>query len=53
MIFSSPKLPGIMRSLSFKNFFYFIFLAKPHSMWDLSSPIRDQTCIPFIGSAES
>ena len=29
------------------------FLAAPHGMWDLSSPIRDQTHDPCIGRAES
>ena len=31
--------------------FYFI-LAAPYSMWDLSSPTRDWTCTPCIGSVE-
>ena len=30
--------------------FFFFFLAKLHSMFDLSSPTRDQTCAPCIGS---
>ena len=30
-----------------------VFLAKLHSIWDLSSPIRDQTCSPCFGSTES
>ena len=29
------------------------FLAVPHGLWDLSSPTRDQTPVPCIGSAES
>ena len=33
--------------------FYFIFLATLHGMQDLSSPTRDRTRIPCIGSAES
>ena len=33
--------------------FWGVFLATPHGMWDLSSPTRDQTCAPCIGSAES
>ena len=39
------------RSVSFV--FIFIFLAVSRSMWDLSSPTRDRTRIPGIGSAES
>ena len=41
------------------NFNIFFFLSKKfinfwqHSMWDLSSPTRDQTCTPFIESSES
>ena len=34
------------------NFFFFFFI-EPHDMWDLSSPIRDQTLAPCIGSLES
>ena len=30
-----------------------LFLAAPHGMWDLSSPIRDQTHDTCIGRAES
>ena len=29
------------------------FFAMPCSMQDLSSPARDQTCVPCIGSTES
>lgn len=29
--------------------FYLIFLAIPHSMWELSSQTRDQTQTPSIG----
>ena len=32
---------------------YFNFLAMLHSMWDLSSPTRDQSCVPCIGSTQS
>ena len=41
------------------HFFYsqikmeFFFLAAPCSMWDLSSPTRDQTPAPCSGSVES
>ena len=28
----------------------FFFLATPHGLWDLSSPTRDQTCNPWVGS---
>ena len=41
------------KTLSLSGFFFFfwyIFLAVPPSMWDLSSPARDCTCIPRIGS---
>ena len=31
----------------------YLFLATPHSMWDLSSPTRDQTPALCIGSTES
>ena len=34
-------------------FFSFSFLAAPGGMCDLSSPTRDQTCIPCIGSMDS
>ena len=34
----------------FVNFF---FLAAPWGLWDLSSPTRDQTPDPLLGSAES
>ena len=33
--------------------FFFNLLAVLCSMWDLSSPTRDRTCAPCIGSAES
>ena len=49
-----------LKCISFKNFIYFkkfkinfFNLAVPQSMWDLSSPIRDQTCNSCIGSAKS
>ena len=35
------------------SFFGFFVLAAPHGMWDFSSPTRDQTHGPCIGSAES
>ena len=38
------------------HFYYrisFVFLAVLHSMWDLSSPTRDRTHAPCIGSSES
>ena len=34
-------------------FFFFSLLAAPGGMWGLSSPTRDQTCIPCIGSMDS
>ena len=34
-------------------YIFFSFLATPHGLWDLSSPIRDQTRAPCIGRAES
>ena len=33
--------------------FIFYFSATRRSMWDLSSPIRDRTRAPCIGSVES
>ena len=33
--------------------FFILFLTVLHSMWDLGSPTRDQTCTPCSGSAES
>ena len=33
--------------------FFFFFFAAPHSMWDLSSLTRDQSCTPLSGSVES
>ena len=33
--------------------FFFHFLAAPHSVWDLSCPTWDGTCVPGIGSTES
>ena len=39
---------------TFSHILYFIlFLATLHGMWNLSSPTRDQTCAPYIGSMES
>ena len=35
------------------QFFSFIALAMPRGMWDLSSPTRDGTRAPCIGSTES
>ena len=32
-------------------FLFLIFMVVPHSMWDISSPTRDQTYAPCIGSA--
>ena len=32
---------------------FFFFLTAPRSMWDLSSPTRDQICTPCFGSSES
>ena len=34
-------------------FFFNTFLVAPHAMWDLSSPTRDGTHVPCIGSKES
>ena len=41
------------RNSAFSLSFSFFFLALPHSIWDLSSPTRDQTHTPCSGSAES
>ena len=37
----------------FNYLFIYLFLAMLHGMPDLSSPTRDRTCVPCIGSAES
>ena len=34
----------IIHSIKFDCLPYLIFFFLPHSMWDLSSPMRDQTC---------
>ena len=34
-------------------FFFFLVGGMLHGMWDLSSPARDQTHVPYIGSTES
>ena len=33
----------------FNMLFVFLFLATLRAMWDLSSPIRDQTCALYTG----
>ena len=43
----------IHSSALFFFFFSFLFLAAPCGMRDLSSPTRDRTRVPCIGSAES
>ena len=40
-------------NISFVVLVFFFFYAALHGMWDLSSPTRDQTHIPCIGSAVS
>ena len=37
----------------FKIFKFFIFLATPRGMWDLSSLTRDRTRVPCVGSMKS
>ena len=32
---------------------FFVFLAKPRGLWDLSSPTRDQTYTPCSGTIQS
>ena len=60
----SPRSRGTILLLLFKvfllkNYFipliviYFYFLALPPHMWDLSSPTRDRTHTPCIGSVGS
>ena len=44
-------LESIKYFLSVPFLFFFCFLVTPCSMWDLSSPTRDRTCAPCIGSA--
>ena len=34
------------------KYFFFFYLASPHSTWGFSSLTRDQTCTRCIGSAE-
>ena len=43
----------LMRAEQYFFFFSDNFPVKPCSMWDLSSPTRDQTCTPCSGSYES
>ena len=45
----------ILLAILFAGLFYllFIFLTSPHSLEDLSSPTRDQTCAACNGSVES
>ena len=31
-----------------KYYFIYLFLATLHSMWDLSSQTKDQTCVPAM-----
>ena len=51
MMFTLPPIP---KSSSICAFIFIIyFLAMPSGMWDLSSPTRDQTHAPSIGSSES
>ena len=40
-------------TMKFNIFKYILFLATPRSMWDLSSPTRDQICALCVGSLES
>ena len=42
-----------LTDFTFWEGYFFTFLAVPRSMWDFSSPRRDQTCAPCIGSTES
>ena len=50
-------LPGVSfyKNFILINFFTLIFFggAVPHSVWDLSSPTKDQTHAPFSGSTKS
>ena len=48
----APLTPFALPPCSF-FFFFFFFLVTTHGMWDLSSPMRDGTCTPCSGSAES
>ena len=48
-----PPNVCLWETLSNRILFFFFFLAMPHGMWDLSSPTRDRTHAPCIGSAES
>ena len=45
--------PSIFYGCFIITSFFFFFLAMPGSLWDLSSPIRDQTGAPCIGRVES
>ena len=42
----------VLYSKSLLLIYFIYFLTMPLGMWDLSSPIRNQTCVSCIGSAE-
>ena len=50
---ASMLLEWHMILVHFGNKRTFFFLGGPRCLWDLSSPTRDRTCIPCIGSTES
>ena len=37
----------LFKWLFYRCLFFFFFLAMPWGIWDLSSPMKDQTCIPL------
>ena len=49
------QLQGMLENNNehFQPLFFFKIKVMPYSMWDFSSPTRDWTCVPCIGSAES
>ena len=48
-----PSLPGTVLVYAIIDLIFKNLLAMLHSMGDLSSPARDQTCAPYIGRLES
>ena len=53
--FQSPVSLARHPPLQSSSLFFFPFnvFTTSHTMWDLSSPTRDQTCVSCIGSTES
>ena len=45
----ADTLPSEPPGKPLRVLFFFLFLAKPRGMWDLSFPTRDQTQAPYCG----